>query len=103
MKNTIRLLQKKELKVSQNKFPLWALNTKQTHFSRTFLFKDHLDALVFIARITVHAQICNHHPDISFTYKKVKVSVCTDTVKGITKKDIELMERIETLKTVDKQ
>jgi len=103
MKKSIPLLQKKELVLSQKKFPLWMLNTKQTHFSRTFLFNDHLDALVFIARVTVHAQICLHHPDILFTYKKVKVTVSTDEVKGITKNDIELLKRIETLKTGDKQ
>lgn len=88
------LLKNAELKKALKVLPLWNANPKTTSISRTFLFKEHLDALVFIARATVHAQVLDHHPEIVFSFKKVKVTLTTHDVKGLTKKDIELARKI---------
>lgn len=77
---------------------LWQVNPKNTILFKTVTFKNHIDALVFIARITVHAQVMDHHPDIEFSYKKVKVSVTSHEVKGLTKQDFELAKKIDALK-----
>jgi 4a-hydroxytetrahydrobiopterin dehydratase len=82
------------LKKALTALPLWNTNPKATILSRIFNFNNHLDALVFIARTTVHAQVLDHHPEILFTYKKVKISLSTHDVKAITKKDIELAQKI---------
>jgi 4a-hydroxytetrahydrobiopterin dehydratase len=93
-----KTLSSTEIRKAIAKLPQWSVNPKQTALSLTCTFTSHLDALVFIARITVHAQVLDHHPEIVFTHKKVKVSLTSHEVKGLTKKDIELAQKISTLK-----
>lgn len=95
----VKLLRRSELKKALKALPDWTLNGKGTHMSLLRTFPSHIDALVFIARITVHAQVLDHHPDITFTFKKVKVTLSTHEAKGIAKKDIELAKKISGLKT----
>ena len=93
-----KILKKGELKKALKTLPNWNLNPKETALVFTATFKDHVDALVFIARATVNAQVLGHHPEIVFTYKKVKVTLTTKDVKGITKKDIELAHRLSAVR-----
>jgi 4a-hydroxytetrahydrobiopterin dehydratase len=98
MKKDGVILKKGERSKLLKKVPLWSLTPKETALVRTFIFTSHIDALVLIARITVHAQVQNHHPEIHFTYCKVKVTLTTHDVKGLTIKDFELAEKIDSLK-----
>jgi len=103
---TLKLLTKRELKKIEAKFPDWKLDAKETKFSRTFNFEKQIDALIFIARTTVNSEILKHHPDIIFTHLKVKIVITSHEVTGLTKKDVELLTRIEQLllgKKVDKE
>jgi 4a-hydroxytetrahydrobiopterin dehydratase len=76
----------------------WSVNSKNTQISNTISFKNHVSALVFIARVIVHAEVLNHHPDITFTYQKVKIVITTHSLKGLSKLDLELAKRIDALK-----
>lgn len=73
----------------------WKLNSTQTKLTRTFEFEKHIDALIFIARLTVHAELLKHHPDIHFTHEKVKMTLHSHEVGALTKKDLALLSRIE--------
>lgn len=99
MKKKISLLKKGELKKFLKQCNSWQLNAKETQVYKTFTFENHIDALVFIARVTVHAQVQDHHPDINFGFKKVKVTLTTHEVKGVTKKDFELISKIDSIIT----
>jgi 4a-hydroxytetrahydrobiopterin dehydratase len=99
---TQKLLKKSVINKALKKLPVWTINPKGTVLSYSHVFKNHIDALVFIARVTVHAQVLDHHPEILFTHKKVKISLSTHEVKGLTKKDIELATKISGLVQVDK-
>ena len=94
MRRTV-LLKEKELNSFLKKYQDWKLNPKKTIIHKIFNFDSHVEALVFIARVTVHAEVLGHHPDIDFSYKKVKVKLTTHDLKGLTKKDVELAKRIE--------
>ncbi len=87
----------KQIEQALKKLPSWSVNSKATSLSFVKTFSHHIDALVFIARVTVHAEVLNHHPDISFSYKKVKIQLSTHDAQGVTKKDIELAQKIQTL------
>ena len=76
----------------------WNLNTKQTELSKTFIFSSFINGLAFIAKITVHAEILEHHPELKLTYGKVKVTLSTHDVKGLTAFDFELAGRIDNLR-----
>jgi len=95
MKTNIKTLSKKEISKAIEVFPEWKIDAKQTKFIRTFSFEKHIDALIFIARSTVNAEVLKHHPDILFTYCTVKMTVTTHEPKGLTKNDLQLLKRIE--------
>jgi len=102
MKKQLKTLSKKELTKLTKKYPEWKLDAKETKLTRTFEFEKHIDALIFIARSTVNAEIVKHHPDITFTYLKVKMVLITHEAKGLTKQDVSLLERIERVHTGQK-
>ena len=91
------LLTTKQIKKEISKLPEWSINSKNTFLSRALEFPSHIDALVFIARITVHAEIMQHHPDITYTYRKLKIKISEHEMKGLTKADIKLAKKIEDL------
>ncbi len=102
----IKTLTTKEIATVLLAYPEWKLDAKETKLSRTFEFEKQIDGLLFIARSTVNAEIVNHHPDITFTYLKVKMVLTTHDAKGLTKNDIDLLHRIEKVHsglTVDKK
>jgi 4a-hydroxytetrahydrobiopterin dehydratase len=99
MKKESVLLKKQERTKLLKKVPLWTLSAKENALVRTFTFTSHIDALVLIARITVHAQVQNHHPEILFTYNKVKVTLTSHDIKGLSSRDFELAQKIDSLKT----
>jgi 4a-hydroxytetrahydrobiopterin dehydratase len=75
----------------------WMTNKKQTELSKSFKTDSFVDGLSLIARITVHAELMNHHPTIELSYGEVKVTLTTHDAKGLTLKDFELAERIDKL------
>ncbi len=87
-----------DIKKRLKKLPEWSVNTKETELSRSFTFRDFIHGLAFIAKISVHAEILGHHPDIELSFSKVKVKLSTHDVKGLTKVDFELAQRIDDLK-----
>jgi len=93
----IKALSKSEIAKQLKKVVAWSTNSKGTQIVKSATFDNHIDALVFIARITVHAQVLNHHPDINFSYKKVKVTLTTHEVKGLSAIDFEMAKRIDSL------
>jgi 4a-hydroxytetrahydrobiopterin dehydratase len=76
----------------------WMTNKKQTELSKTFETDSFVDGLALTARITVHAELLNHHPIIELSYGAVKVTLTTHDVKGLSVKDFELAERIDAVK-----
>ena len=76
----------------------WVLNSKQTELSKTFTFSNFVNGLAFVAKITVHAEVMGHHPDIELSYGKVKVILSTHDAKGLTNDDFELAKKIDNLR-----
>lgn len=94
---TPKLLTEKQRDSLLQKHPDWKLTKQDTAATLTLAFDKHVEAMVYIVRLTVHAEVLQHHPDITFTYKKVKVTTTTHDAGGLTKKDTELMKRAEQL------
>jgi pterin-4a-carbinolamine dehydratase len=88
-------LSKRELEKLEKNTIGWKLAAKNTKLVKTFEFEKHIDALIFIARITVHTELLHHHPDIQFTYCKAKITLTSHEQKALTKKDLALLSRIE--------
>lgn len=86
-----------QISTKLKKHPNWSVNAPMTKLNRTIEFATHTQAAVFIVRATVHAEVLQHHPDITFTYKKVKVVTTTHDVSGLTTLDFELVARLDAL------
>jgi 4a-hydroxytetrahydrobiopterin dehydratase len=56
---------------------------------RTFVFETFADAIAFVTRLAFDAEAMDHHPDLSLSYRKVRVSWSTHSEGGVTEKDFK--------------
>ncbi|MCW3104290.1 MAG: pterin-4-alpha-carbinolamine dehydratase [Bacteroidetes bacterium] len=64
--------------------------------SRTFEFKNFIEAFSFMAKVALLAEKANHHPNWSNVYNKVSISLNThDAGNTVTEKDRKLAEAID--------
>ncbi|MCH9023536.1 MAG: 4a-hydroxytetrahydrobiopterin dehydratase [Planctomycetes bacterium] len=57
------------------------------HLTRTYPFKDFVEALTFTNSVGKIAEEQNHHPDIYLTWGKVRVDIWTHKIDGLTESD----------------
>ena len=76
-------------------YPGWGFENGQ--LTKTYEFKTYKDGVVFASAVGFVADKLNHHPDIHIGYAKVRISVNTHDVGGISPYDFELARRIENL------
>jgi len=68
------------------------------HLEKEFTFKDFREALAFTNQVGELAETQNHHPDIYLAWGKVKVTIWTHKIDGLTESDFVLAAKIESLK-----
>lgn len=62
---------------------------------REFIFKDFVTAFSFMTAIALEAEKLNHHPNWENVYNKVKITLSTHDVGGVSLKDFELAAKID--------
>ena len=68
---------------------------KDNKISRSFEFKDFVDAFAFLTKVAILAEKQNHHPEIYNVYNKVTIHLNThDAGNMVTEKDYRLAEAI---------
>lgn len=68
-----------------------------TSIEREFKFNNFVEALEFVKKIAVLAEQENHHPDICIHYNKVKLTLTTHAISGLSENDFILAAKIEDL------
>lgn len=63
--------------------------------TKTFKLKDFVGSVDFVKRLVEPAEDTNHHPDLSISWNKVRVSITTHAAGGLTGNDFELAKRID--------
>jgi 4a-hydroxytetrahydrobiopterin dehydratase len=76
--------------------PEWKVK-EEHHLEREFEFKDFRGALQFTNRVGELAESEGHHPDIYLAWGKVKVTIWTHKIDGLTESDFILAAKIERL------
>ena len=90
------LLKNEEIKNALSSLNEWKQEGKQ--ITKQFELKDFKSALSFVNNIGEKAEEMDHHPDIFIhSWNKVKITISTHSEGGITKKDIQLAEKIQKL------
>ena len=58
--------------------------------ARTFRASSYADAVAFVVKLAFAAEKANHHPDITWSWVNVTVSLTTHDAGGITQNDLDL-------------
>lgn len=72
--------------------------TGEDAISKQFTFKDHVAALGFVVKVATTAEVMNHHPEVSWVYNRVGITLSTHDAGGVTKKDFDLAGKIDAVK-----
>jgi 4a-hydroxytetrahydrobiopterin dehydratase len=67
------------------------------HLERDFKFQDFRGALAFTNRVGELAEAQNHHPDIYLAWGKVKLTLWTHKVDGLTESDFVFAAKVDRL------
>ena len=70
---------------------------KGHHLEKEYDFKDFKQALAFTNRVGKLAEAQGHHPDIFLTWGKVKLTIWTHKIDGLTESDFILAARADKL------
>ncbi|MSU21185.1 MAG: 4a-hydroxytetrahydrobiopterin dehydratase [Pedosphaera sp.] len=67
------------------------------HLEKEFSFKDFRQALAFTNKAGELAEKVGHHPDIYLAWGKVKITIWTHKINGLTECDFVLAAKIQEL------
>lgn len=70
---------------------------KRHHLEKEFRFKNFRQALDFTNKVGELAEQVGHHPDIYLAWGKVKITIWTHKVDGLTESDFVLAAKIDQL------
>ncbi len=75
----------------------WTHDTSRNAISKTFKFKNFVQAFGWMTQIAIHAEKLNHHPEWSNVYSTVNVTLTTHDADGLTELDAKLAQRMDAL------
>ena len=67
------------------------------HLEKDFRFRNFAEALAFTNKVGAIAEQEGHHPDIYLAWGKVRVTIWTHAIDGLTRSDFVLAAKIERL------
>jgi 4a-hydroxytetrahydrobiopterin dehydratase len=68
--------------------PDWELEGES--INRTFTFADFSEAMGFVTRVALAAEVADHHPDIDIRWNRVTLVLSTHEAGALTEKDTSL-------------
>ncbi|HEX4961047.1 MAG TPA: 4a-hydroxytetrahydrobiopterin dehydratase [Thermoanaerobaculia bacterium] len=90
-------LQGEELKKHYAKLQGWTL-VDEHHLEKEYRFPDFREALAYVNRLGEVAEREGHHPDVFLAWGKVKVTLWTHSIGGLSPKDFELAAEADGVK-----
>jgi 4a-hydroxytetrahydrobiopterin dehydratase len=77
------------------RLPGWSLRDDGLALTRTFKFTDFAEAFGFMARIAIHAEKADHHPEWFNVYNRVEMTLTTHDADGLSQRDADMARAIE--------
>lgn len=75
----------------------WTLDQSRDAITKTYTFRNFIEAFGFMTRAALWAEKWNHHPEWSNIYKTVTVTLTTHDANGLTELDVKLATRMDSL------
>jgi 4a-hydroxytetrahydrobiopterin dehydratase len=75
----------------------WAFEEDGNALTRTYRFKDFSEAFGFLARVALHAEKVDHHPEFTSVWNRVDFRLTSHDAGGVTDRDVKLAEAIDRL------
>ena len=76
--------------------PGWTADGDEA-LTRSFKFKDHIEAMGFVTRVAMAAEVMDHHPDLRIVYSTVDIRLNSHDAGGVTDRDVKLATKINEL------
>jgi len=77
--------------------PGWTYEAGGKALLRTYRFADFSEAFGFLARVALHAEKADHHPEFTSVWNRVDFRLTSHDAGGVTARDCELAEAIDGL------
>ena len=68
---------------------------EEHHLTKTFKFPDFATALAYVNKVGAVAEEEGHHPDLYFTWGKVRIDIMTHAIDGLSESDFILAAKID--------
>ena len=75
----------------------WSLCDDRDAITKTFTFRNFVEAFGFLTRAAIWAEKLNHHPEWFNVYNRVEVVLSTHDAGGLTGLDIKLARAMDRL------
>jgi 4a-hydroxytetrahydrobiopterin dehydratase len=89
------LLSDSEIEDLLRAHPDWA--RRADRLERTYEFADFSEAFGFMTRVAMTSERLFHHPEWSNVWNRVNIAITDHEVGGISNRDLEFVERVDTL------
>ncbi|NIX75355.1 4a-hydroxytetrahydrobiopterin dehydratase [Microvirga terricola] len=73
----------------------WTMVEGRDAIRKQFVFDDFNAAFGWMTRVALAAEKMDHHPEWSNVYRKVDVTLSTHDANGLTRRDIELAQKMD--------
>ena len=74
----------------------WAV-INEHHLEKEFTFKNFREALAFTNKVGELAEAQGHHPDIGLSWGRVKITIWTHKIDGLTESDFIMAAKVDRL------
>ena len=75
----------------------WTFEEGGKAYLRSYRFADFSEAFGFIARVALHAEKADHHPEFTSAWNRVDFRLTSHDTGGVTQRDRDLAEAIDRL------
>lgn len=91
----MKKLSEQDIEAKLLRFPDWEYHDNAIHAE--FEFENFKDCFSAMSRIAFECEALSHHPNWSNVYNVLTISLSTHDADGVTSKDFQLAEAIETI------
>ena len=75
----------------------WTRSADGKALQKSFRFADFSEAFAFLARVAMHAEKVDHHPEFTSVWNRVDFRLTSHDAGGVTERDLALAAAIDEL------